>query len=394
MRVLFTTQPWEGHLNPLVPLAEALVAAGHEVAFACAPRFRSAVEARGFRVFAMDTDFLIAEPWRDRWPEIRDLPYDQFMTFVWSRMFAGEAAEHALPDLLAIARDWSPEVIVREMCEFGGWLAAEMLGLPHATVEVTLYRCLQIDAGPIAGSLARILGRAGRPGVDVAARLFGYLHLSFVPPSFQDPTVALPATAHALRPLLLDPLPGEQPPSWLANLPERPTVYVTSGTNGAHPQFFEAALVGIRELDVNVIATVGRALDPAQLGPQPEHVHLEQYISQALLLPHCDAVVTHGGFSSVLGALASGLPLVVAPRAADQPLNARRVAALGTGIELRADHRTPEAIRSAVETILWNPSYRQRARAIQAEIQALPGAERGVVLLEQLVAAQRPLIRK
>ncbi len=49
MRVLFTTQPGEGHLNPLVPLARALLAAGHEVAVACAPSFGRLVEARGLR---------------------------------------------------------------------------------------------------------------------------------------------------------------------------------------------------------------------------------------------------------------------------------------------------------------------------------------------------------
>jgi len=39
MRVLVTTQPGSGHLNPLVPLAWALRDAGHEVKVACSASF-------------------------------------------------------------------------------------------------------------------------------------------------------------------------------------------------------------------------------------------------------------------------------------------------------------------------------------------------------------------
>ncbi len=395
MRVLFTTQPGEGHLNPLVPLARALTAAGHEVAVACAPSFCRLVEARGFRAFPMGLDWKIAPDgnWIRHWPWLRDIPSDQFVTLVMANIFAGDVAERALPDLLAIARAWSPDVIVREMCEFSGWLAAEILGLPHASVEVTLFAFYQRDAAPIAASLARLLAREGRPADDAATRLFAQLHLSFVPPSFQDPDAPLPATAHPLRTLPLAPLPDEQAPPWLATMPDHPLVYATGGTTGDRTGFFEAIIAGVRELDVDLVATLGRALDPARFGPQPRSVHLARYISQALLLPRCDVAVTHGGFSSVLGALACGVPLVILPYGADQPVNARRAEVLGVAIVLEADRRTPAAIRTAVRTVLEDPRYRQRARAVQAEIEALPGPERGVRLLEQLVAERRPQVR-
>ena len=165
MRVLFTTQPGEGHLNPLLPLAQALTAAGHQVAVACAPSFCPLVAARGLRAFPMGLDWSIGgEEWADRWPELRDLPGEHYLTFVLARMFAGDVAERALPDLLDIARAWSPDVIVRETCEFGGWLAAESLGLPHASVEVTLFAFTAEQAGPVAASLARLLARGPAGG--------------------------------------------------------------------------------------------------------------------------------------------------------------------------------------------------------------------------------------
>ena len=394
MRVLFTTMPGEGHLNPLIPLAQALTAAGHEVAVACAPSFGPKVAERGLRAFPMGLDWAIGgDCWSDRWPALRDVPPHQFISYVLAEIFAGVVAERALPDLRAIAHAWGPDVIVRETCEFGGWLAAETLGLPHASVEVTLFAFYQHDAAPIAASLARILERAGRPVDDVSTRLFAHLHLSFVPPSFQDPAAPPPATAHALRPTLLEPLPDERTPSWLATLPNRPTIYATGGTTGDPTALIEATIAAARDLDANLVATVGRRRDPAQFGPQPGNVHLARYISQTLLLPRCAVVVNHGGFSSVLGALACGVPLVILPHGADQPVNARRAEALGVAIVLEADERTPEAIRAALRAMLEDPSYRQRARAVQAEIEALPRPERGVRLLEQLVAERRPQVR-
>ena len=67
------------------------------------------------------------------------------------------------------------------------------------------------------------------------------------------------------------------------------------------------------------MVTIGERNDPAALKPQPPNVHVENYVPQSLLLPHCDAVVTHGGHNTVLGALSFGLALVVIPFYADNP---------------------------------------------------------------------------
>jgi UDP:flavonoid glycosyltransferase YjiC (YdhE family) len=40
---------------------------------------------------------------------------------------------------------------------------------------------------------------------------------------------------------------------------------------------------------VNVIVAIGRDVDRARFGSQPDHVRLEAYLPQPLLLPHCGA---------------------------------------------------------------------------------------------------------
>ena len=83
------------------------------------------------------------------------------------------------------------------------------------------------------------------------------------------------------------------------------------------PGVLEAIVDALAEEAVNVIVAIGRDEDPARFGPQPDHIRLEPYVPQPLLLAHCDAFVTHGGFNSVKEALGEGVPMVVVPISAD-----------------------------------------------------------------------------
>jgi UDP:flavonoid glycosyltransferase YjiC (YdhE family) len=102
--------------------------------------------------------------------------------------------------------------------------------------------------------------------------------------------------------------------------------------------------------------------------------------------------VTHGGHNTVLAAIAHGLPLVVIPIAADQPENAQRCAELGLGRVVGPDERTPDAIRQAAREVLRDPRYRENAARLRREMEAQPGPERGVELLERLAAERAPLV--
>ena len=171
---------------------------------------------------------------------------------------------------------------------------------------------------------------------------------------------------------------------WLKELP-KPVIYLTLGTifNLESGDLFERVLTGLNRLPGSVVVTVGRDLDPASLGPQPANVHAHRFIPQSLLLPHCDVVVSHAGSGSVIGALAHGLPMVLLPMGADQPLNAARAEALGVARVLDALGATAADIRRAA-TVVSGPGYRREAELIRDEICALPGPEHAVELIEQL----------
>lgn len=385
LRLLFTFAGGNGHLEPLLPLACAAQAAGHNVAFAGRPWMVPHVQALGFPAFPAGTDSGLT-PIRRPLAAVNVERDIRAVGVGFGRRIARERAM----DLLPLCQVWRPDLVVREETDFGALVVAEYLGLPYATVLVIAEGSF-IRPGAVVGPLDEVRAEYGLPPDPALAAPGRYLVLSPFPPSFRNPAAPLPGNAHAFNatPRNLD---SDAAPGWLAHPPAAPTVYLTLGTiyNVESGDLFQRALAGLRELPINLVVTIGRDMDPAELGPQPAHVHIERFVPQALLLPHCDLVVCHGGSGSVLGALAHGLPMVLLPLGADQPLNAARCQALGVGLALDVITATPHQIRDAAVAVLGNPDYRQAAERLRAEIATLATPATALVLLERLALESRP----
>ena len=136
----------------------------------------------------------------------------------------------------------------------------------------------------------------------------------------------MPAEAEILplRPVALDAVGDEGLPTWLAELPPRPNVYLTLGTvTNSDRRVFSAVFEGLKDEPLNLIITVGENNDPTGLGPLPLNArNSARYIPQPLLLPRCQAVMSHGGSGTLLATLSHGLPHLMIPQGADQYVNA------------------------------------------------------------------------
>ena len=120
------------------------------------------------------------------------------------------------------------------------------------------------------------------------------------------------------------------------------------------------------------------------IGAIPANVHVEGWWPQEQVMAHAAAMVGHGGFGTTLLGLASGVPMVVVPLFADQPYNARRVEAIGTGIALEGGPAAIDGLRGALQRVLSDDSYRMQARCIADEIADLPSVAESVPFLEQV----------
>jgi MGT family glycosyltransferase len=300
-----------------------------------------------------------------------------------------------VPDVLSLAREWRPDLIVREVMEWSGCLVGELLGIPHASVGGNAYA--GIDSPEIryfpgnrlfaAEPYARHRAELGLPPDPDLEDPFKHLHLCFMPKRWDRPGSPAPANTRYLRHLSAA-RSDEVLPPWVSELGDKPTVYAALGTiANAFPGIFELILDALRDHDLNLILAVGQ--DPAAFGPQPPNVHVERYIPQAQLLPYCDVFISHGGFNSVKESLSCGVPLVVLPIMSDEPYSAERCEALGVGRAIGPAERTRDTIRDAVSSVLADPAYRARAQELSAEMDALPGTDRAVELLTSL-AGQVP----
>jgi len=392
MRILFTSTAGTGHFHPLVPLAHAVVAAGHEVACAASPALRPSVESVGMHFFSAGFDRR-GVPLDDLFPAMRALSGPALGAFVGGEIRINTEARQMVPDLLRIAGEWAPDLIVRESAEYGGCVAAEALGIPHASVRSSYTTSSYGQRRLVGDALTSLRADYGLPPDRDGVSPFRYLHLAFEPPGFWPADEPLAPTYHLLCPVVFDRSGEEGLPSWVASLPPVPTVCATLGTfMNRSTAIFAAILEGLRDKGTNLILAVGRDIDPAQFGPQPGNVHIERYIPLSLLLPHCTLVVHHAGFSTTVTTLLNGLPMVTIPLGADQPYNARSCAVLGVGEVIGPDDRTAGAIRAAAWEVLEEPSYRARAERVRDAMAALPGPEYAVELLERLAAEKQPLI--
>lgn len=392
MKFLFSCRTGYGHFHPLVPLARALHEAGHAVAFAAREIVRPRVETLGFPFFAIGSDFELDGEFQAYKAQLQTMPSGlETELFIYTQAFCGIGTRLMAPDLIQVGQSWQPDMFIREVAEYGGMIAAEYLGRPHITVAFTtaLKGMTQFEqhAASQLDPIRQSWGLA--PDPDLKA-LYRYLHLAFAPPNFSTHDVAnftgtIPPTTHFIRPQFFDTY-GETLPEWVARLPAQPTIYVTMGTeiNGDpnfYPSVLKTIIEGLRDLPINLIVTLGRGKNPADFGEQPANVHIEPYIPQSLLLPHCDLMVMHGGSNSVLAALEVGLPLVIIPLIADQFFNAHITQAIGLGTVV--EQVSPTKIRAAVEEVLGSPSYRQKAWQLQAEMHALPDLNHAVKLIEE-----------
>jgi len=204
-------------------------------------------------------------------------------------VFAGIMARERAARLLDVYGRWRPDVVVRDEVDFGATVAAERLGIRHASFVVLAAGGL-IRPDLVGEPLDALRAEYALPADPQLEMLHRHLTLVPVPPTYRTPGDPLPATARHIRPAVLDSTPmraqhdasGTLVLDWLRGRSGRPTVYFTLGTvfHQESGDLFSRVVAGLRELDANIIVTVGREIDPAELGHQPANVRVDRFVRQ------------------------------------------------------------------------------------------------------------------
>ncbi|KUO15276.1 nucleotide disphospho-sugar-binding domain-containing protein [Streptomyces dysideae] len=383
-RVLFTTCPAAGHFYPMVPLAWALRAAGHEVLVATPGSLLPEVTRSGLPVVPCADAYDMIEVMRPKstgqGPPRQSADPRQAVADT-AQGFA-RLAERALPGLMRLVESWRPDVVVSEPMELAGPVAATRFGVPRVEHRWGLAPRPDLQAAATA---------AFRPATRVLATPEASPPVALVdvcPPSFQHEDVPVG------DPMAYVPYNGTSVlPDWALRPAERPLVCVTLGTvlprYGRMEPLLEEVVEALADLDVEVVVGMDEADAAALRGTArlQERLRAAGWLPLGATLPLCDAIVHHGGSGTTMASLVSGVPQLVLPHFADQFANAGQITAVGAGIQLGPDQRTVTAIRDAVTALQGEGPHRKASLAIAAESAAQPSPVDIARLITDRVAA-------
>ncbi|MGO9962517.1 MAG: glycosyltransferase [Acidimicrobiales bacterium] len=372
MRVVVSCVPQTGHILPLLPLAQAFAAQGDDVVVASGPDAEQAVSSLGL-------EFRRAGPDLGSWFEAlrartRGVPGDglepsRVLRYFVPRLFGEVGMALMLDELLELSSELRPSLLVFDPYLFAAPLVAELTGA-HA-VQHSIGPLLGPDVLELVADAVSPIWREFGRDVPPAAGVYRGTTLTICPPSL-DPAGDGLEGAQPLRPV---PPPLAEATALRTKLadPGRPLVYLTLGTfSNTAVDLFRLVLGALKDEPVNVLATIGRDNDPADLEPVPANARVERFIPQAELLPHCAAVVHHAGAGTSFGALAHGLPSLALPQSADNFVIAARLAKAGAAHMLMPGEVTTGAVLAGLRALLAAPTYLNRARDLAGEIAAMP----------------------
>ena len=375
MRVLLTTKRGAGHFGPLIPFARAFRDAGDDVLVAAPGSARPMIRAEGFPARFFDD-----APDEERDPIFAAAVAHQApASYVFAEAFARVDARVALPGVLDICQSWTPDLVISEITEFAGPIAAARLGLPAISVGISQQGRSEAvaAASELLPALDELGVQIGLPPDPEGKRLLTLPYFTLIPEALEEPSMRSARAAWRFRDRDEPADDGPASDRWASD--GRPLVYVTFGsvapTMDLFPAVYRETIDAFSALPVRMLVTVGRERAAAELGAVPENVEVEGWVPQRDVMPHAAAMVCHGGSGTLTMGLAAGVPMAVVPLFADQSWNAERLEAIGAGIVLEGGAGAVAGLGDAVSKLLVDPAYRANAERVAEQMAGLPSVD-------------------
>lgn len=426
---LFASTPLYGHVAPLIAIGRHLVASGHRVIILTGSRFADAASTarlefvplpgradfderdlaaylpdmsrhRGVALSQYQLQHTFIHPLPDQWAGVSGVLDESAVdAVVVDHLFAG------VVPLLTRARSQRPPVAavgIGPLTQFSRDAPPPGMGmqpswsawgrLRNRALNAVATKIVFRDTQNLARRLYAQATGTSLPSdfpfiLDLSSRFDRLLQLG--PREFEYPLTDFAPGVRFVGPVDTSQSRGPaRLPAWWADLDDgRPIVHVTQGTvdNGDFSSVVQPTLEGLADFDGHVVVSTGGASVDA-VGPTPANARVAEFLPYDLLLPRLSALVTNGGYGTVLLALRHGIPIVVAPGAEDKPEVAARVQFFDVGVNLRTSRPTPKEVADAVQTVLESPRHRAKARAIAEVLEHYPSLDLISSTLESLIA--------
>ena len=381
MKILFAAAPGYGLLMPVVPLVWAAQAAGHAARLATTGRMCRVAADAGLEVVDVC-------PGRDLWAQLQ--------TRAGTRSGGGPPAspfrmftEQMTPGTVDAARELGADLVIYTSDHGSGDLAATILGLPALEVGNRVSWSTRDQGGP-GGDIAGVAAVRVAMGLDDAApRLIARIDPR--PPSMGGLAADEPDARDGVPWWSMRYVPfngGAVVEPWMRESPTRPRVLVTLGTvvpTVAGTDVVTVLLEALADLPVEVVLALGDA-KLADATVLPPNARSTGYLPLSAVLPTCRLIIHHGGSGTTAAPLHFGVPQLVLPSFADNPLAAGRVRDRGVGLAHDPTTLDVATARTLIKRLLDEPAFGAAAAEVAAEMASQPSPAAIIARVEEELA--------
>ncbi|WP_373536384.1 glycosyltransferase [Microcoleus sp.] len=410
-----------GHLNTMIPLGRELLRRGHRVTVLGFLDAQVTTLASGleFQPFAED-EFPVgsnAEEFTQR-GKLSGMAALQYSLKAGNKRLAA-----ILRDAPTAIKKASIEALLVDQISLEGGTIAEFLNIPFITVcsAVLLnrepnippivttwqynptwkgrlrnqigYQLLNLLTKPIRETIAESREEWKLPLYSNRNDYYSKLaQISQQPAKFEFPRQNLPPHFHFTGPYH-NPATRKPVPFPFEQLTDKPLIYASMGTIiNRLPEFFQTIASACEGLDAQLVISLGAGATPESLPPLPGNPLVVGYAPQLELLQKATLTITHAGMNTTLESLSNGVPMVAIPVMNDGPGVAARIAYTGVGEVVALKELSVTKLRSAIEKVLTQESYKKRAIEMQEAIVRSGGVKKAADIIEQVILTGKPVL--
>ena len=415
VKIGFLSLPITGHLNPMTALARKLQSRGHEVVFIGVPDIDPVIRAADLDFVSFCEDEYPLGSVAKSWGRVAQQQGLDVVLYTLRELTPGliKAALEHLPGKIAETRvnglildmAYRPlEIVPMHLgvpyvqiwnalhYDSSGSTPLALYSWPHETspealarnVEgLQIFRQMRERVAPIAQAYAERNGLKidwSNPGATVSKLAV----ITQTPKEFDFPIPHLPPQFHYAGPFHDNhgrepvPFPWEQ-------LTAKPLIYASMGTlvNGLN-NVYGTILEAVGEFPaMQVVLSVGKNIDPGDLGPIAANTIVVRSAPQIELLKRAALCLTHAGLNTTLEALAEGVPMVAIPIGYDQPGVAARITYHRVGEFVEIGNLAARQLSELIVKVTANPSYRDKARWFQKVLGETRGLDMAADIIER-----------
>jgi zeaxanthin glucosyltransferase len=277
--------------------------------------------------------------------------------------------------------------------DLSGATPACLFSWPHETTPEALAR--NVEGSMTVGGLFAPIVAVAKPYAekmglqidwnDPAATTSKLAVITQTPKEFDFPGSPWPSHFHYAGPFHDN--NGREPvPFPWEKLTDKPLVYASLGTlvNGLD-HLYKTILGAVERLPwIQVVLSIGKNVNPDDLGPIPSNAIVVRAAPQIELLKGAALCITHAGLNTALEALGEGVPMVAIPIGYDQPGVAARIAYHGVGEFMEVQDLTVERLSRLMQSVLENLDYRRRALYFKEVIAQTRGLDVAADVIERV----------